>query len=138
VANCKESVELSNQTPLLSNLNMCENIALIREVHQKLSQEQSNIQAKEALIDIGLEHVCHNRVHQCTPLETFYVMVIRALMCDVSNICVVTPYSFVKKLGEFESVLATLQKLKFHHNIIVIDVAKNLHYYRNCSCNIER
>jgi len=131
-------IEVSAQTPLLSNLNMIENIALIRSVHHKLPQEEALAQAREALRVIGLDSICHNRVHQCQPIELLYVMVVRALMHDASNILIVTPYSFVKKLCEFELILDTLQKLQFQQNIIIVDIEKNIHHYRNCQCNILR
>ncbi|MBN2824961.1 MAG: hypothetical protein JXQ76_06550 [Campylobacterales bacterium] len=115
---------------------MCENIALIREYHHKLPQQEALNQAREALQKIGLESICSNRIYQCQPFELFYTMIIRAMMSDAKRILIVTPYGFVKKLSEFNRVLDTLQKLELAQEVIVVDVFKNLHHYRDCQCNI--
>jgi len=136
LAKLHDTIAVSAQTPLLSNLNMCENIALIREVHQHLPQKISMLQAKEALKRIGLEDICQKRLHQCTPIEIFYVMLIRAMMSEAKIITVITPFSFVKKLSNFSSVLDTLYALDFQQEVIVVDIFKNLHHYRDKRCII--
>ncbi|KIM07090.1 MAG: hypothetical protein KU38_11230 [Sulfurovum sp. FS08-3] len=133
---CGEHSEVSAQTPLLSNLSICENIALIREYHHRLSPQEAFYQAQEALRKIEMESICANRIHQCQSFEIFYAMVIRAMMSDRSKIVIVTPYGFVKKLSDFNRVLDTLQKLELPQEVVVIDVYKNLHHYRDCPCNI--
>ncbi len=45
---------ISRDTPLISNLNMIENIALIKEVHERLSIEKAENIAKEYLEKIGI------------------------------------------------------------------------------------
>jgi len=65
-------------------------------------------------------------------------MIIRAMMSDAQKVVIVVPYGFVKKLSEFNRVLDTLQKLKPTQEVIVIDVLKNLHHYKDCQCNIRK
>jgi len=127
---------VSSETPLISNLDICENISLIREVHHHLPIDRSRIEAMEMLQAIGLEGLCDKRAVECSPLEIFFVMVIRAMMSDFTHIYILTPFSMVKKLGNLADVLKTIALIGTTKEIVILDISKNIHHYKECECNI--
>ncbi len=129
---------MSSDTPLISNLDICENISLIREVHHRLPIMAARVQAAEQLERIGLIRICEKRPTECTPFEIFYAMVIRAMMSDFSRIYILTPYSFIRRLKEFSEVIGTIGRLEYTQEIFVLDTNKNLYHYEECQCNIIR
>ncbi|MGE4510171.1 MAG: hypothetical protein AB7D43_03610 [Sulfurimonadaceae bacterium] len=122
---------------MISNLNMLENIALIKEVHELLPTQEAQAHAIESLRLIDLEHIGPSRLNQCTSLEVFYVMVIRAMMAKEEVIFIVTPFFLIKKLARIEPVLEKLVLLnKEQKNIIILDNLTNQSHYKGDLCNI--
>lgn len=93
---------ISKETPLVSNLNMLENIALIKEVHAFMSTSKAEALAAGLLEAIDLDYIGQNRVTSCSNTEIFYVMFMRSLMSDEKNIIIVTPYSILYDLRDFK------------------------------------
>jgi ABC-type lipoprotein export system ATPase subunit len=116
---------------------MLENIALIKEVHHLLPTPKAQAEAKELLATIDLEHIGRNRLNQCSSLEIFYVMFVRAMMTDEENIFIVTPFFLIKKLAEVESVLEKIAHINHSaKNIIILDTLVNQSHYKGELCNI--
>jgi len=128
---------ISAKTPLISNLNMIENIALIKEVHESLATKLAQKEASEYLekidISIGL-----NRLNQCTSFEIFCVYLIRALMTKETNVIIVTPFHLIDNLKKINEILMVIEKLEINKNIFILDTLSNETHYKGCLCNIVK
>lgn len=115
---------------------MLENISLIKEVHELLSTEKAQEQASEYLAKIGLSHIGLNRLNQCSAIEVFYVMLIRAFMTKEMNVIIVTPFFLIKNLRDIEAVFENINILNKHKTITVLDNITNESHYRGKMCHI--
>ena len=77
---------VSSDLPLIYNLNIVENISLIKEVHEFMPREEAQNQASDLLSKIDLKHIALYRANECSVIEIFYVMFMRALMTSDKNI----------------------------------------------------
>ncbi len=128
---------ISSQTPLISNLNMCENISLIKEVNERLSRKKAEKIADDYLQKINLTKVASARVSQCSSLEIFYTMFIRALMTKEKNIIIARPLSLIQNSKELEKIIQNLHILNADSkNIIILDTITNESRYKGFSCHI--
>lgn len=129
---------ISKDTPLISNLNMLENIALIKEVHELLSIEKAENTANEYLAKIGLSQIGLKRLNQCTSVEIFYVMFIRALMSKEMNVIIATPFYLISNLRDIQPILDNIEILNENKNIFIFDNITNKSHYEGSSCPIVK
>ena len=127
---------ISNTTPLLSNLDMKENIALIQEVHHKKARLVAEEEARTMLKEIGLERIADLRSNRCTKEELFYVKIIRALMCDREHIFIKTPLQLLENLSKICGIIENIERLNRDKGIIILDTLANLAHYKECGCPI--
>lgn len=133
----KEYSLISTRTPLLSNLNMVENIALVKEVIFNIPTKKAQAIADDLLQKIDLSHISLYRVQQCSTLEIFFVMFIRALMSKENIIVIESPYLIVQELIDIEKLISTIHLLNasVDKNIIILDFENNATHYEGCKCN---
>ncbi len=129
---------ISIDTPLISNLNMVENIALIQEFHQLLSINKAESIAYKQLEKIQLSHISTNRLHECSSLEIFYVMFIRALMTQEMDVIICSPLLLIGELQNMKNVINTLIFLNERKNILILDTQTNEIHYEGCLCHIAK
>ena len=129
---------ISIDTPLISNLNMCENIALIKEVHENLSVFKANNLALNILRKIGLEEIGYEYVGNCSDEEIFLVMYIRAVMSQEKNVILKLPSRILGNLFSIKKLIQNMIDLGFNKKIIILDLVSNENYYEGCECNIEK
>lgn len=129
---------ISNETPLISNLDIIENIALIKEVHEKMSVKKAEGLAKVYLEDISLESIARKRPSSCSDLEKFYVKVIRACMSKDERIVILTPFSLIKDTMDIKKVVADMKKLDIKKTILVLDIKNNEILYKGLAWNIVK
>ena len=134
--NDEETILVSNKTPLLSNLDMKENIALIKEVHHKKPRLKAEDEAKEMLQKIGLERIADFRSNRCTKEELFYVMIIRAFMCDRERIVIKSPLQLLENLSRICNIVKNIEILNTDKDIMILDTQANHWHYEGCGCNI--
>lgn len=116
---------------------MLENIALIKEFHEHMPTSQAQNIAKEYLQKLELTRIANYRANQCTSLELFYVMVIRALMSQKKDILIVTPLMLIKKIDTMNAIIETLEQFNNgEKNMTILDTLSNKFYYKGCRCNI--
>ncbi|MDF1882187.1 hypothetical protein JHD50_12905 [Sulfurimonas sp. MAG313] len=128
---------MSRQTPLLSNLSITENIALILQVHEKLSREDALQQAKEALESLDLGYLCEFRYNNCNLKETFHIQLIRAIMIKGSQIIIDQPFSLVREELSLDFIFKALEKLKISINtVLILDLNHQKNYYKESPCLI--
>ena len=132
----RDYVLISSETPLISNLNMLENIALIPEVHQRMSIIKAECLALEKLKILGLETIAKKRIVACSMEEIFYVMYIRAFMMQKQKVIIKVPYTITESLKDIQSIIKQMIKIQENQQIIILDVLSNAIHYKGTLCNI--
>ncbi len=117
---------------------MVENIALIQEFHQLLSINKAEQIASEYLSKIALTHISQNRLNQCSLLEIFYIMFIRALMTQEMDVIISSPLLLIGELQNMKNVINNLISLNGNKNILILDTKTNEIHYEGCSCHIVK
>jgi len=98
---CRHPVGLvSREAPLISNLSVLENIALIRQYHGRLSRRQAEDMAREYLQRLQVEDLAGRRNPSLREEERFCVMVLRAVMLEDSILVLDRPFEMMPALGE--------------------------------------
>jgi len=113
---------------------MLENIALIKEVHQHTPIQEAEEEAQYHLAKIGLDNISKNRIVQCSKIEIFYVMLIRALMTEDKNIVIVLPFSITNNLTDVKGFIDNIEILN-DKNILILDLYTNESKYKDTLCN---
>ncbi len=127
---------MSPDTPLISNLNMCENIALIKEVRENMSIREASALANKSLGLVGLEGIANQRVDSCSKEELFLVMFIRALMTHSKNVIIESPSNILGDLSNIEKVARDMKKVNLSKKILILDFESYKKYYEGCGCNM--
>jgi len=117
---------------------MLENIALIKEVHQRLSVKKAEQEAYEMLQKIQLEAIADKRVSQCSAQEIFYVMFIRALMMEERRVFLLVPVTITETLKDIQSIIKGMNRLNDNKSVEILDVSSNELYYKGCACSIVK
>jgi len=90
---------------------MLENIALIKEVQKFISTKKAQEEGFKLLDKINLAEIGLKRVGQCSSLELFYVMFIRALMTQKNYIIINMPYAIIHNLHDIKQLINNLELL---------------------------
>ena len=125
-------------TPLISNLDMCENIALIKEVHENMSIVNASSLAVEMLSSIELEEIANRYVNSCSKEEIFLVMFLRAMMSQEKKIIISLPSNILGNLLGIKKLVQNMIKVNSSKKIIILDLINDELYYKGCECNIEK
>lgn len=125
----KNSVLISKELPLISNLNMIENIAIIEEFHNRITTNEAHSHGFELLKKINCESIAYKHINECSYLELFYVMLLRAIMCKEDVIIVCYVYFLVEDLETLDPIVEVLENLKIQKKIVFVDSKKNKHLY---------
>ncbi len=136
MANQSEYTLISIDTPLISNLNMYENIAIIKEFHEHLSINEAEEEASIFLSKIGADNIGKKRVPECDSLEIFYVMFIRSLMTKDMNVIIVSPFSIADNIDDMKAVIHNLSALNNGKSILILDLSSNKLHYEESLCNM--
>jgi len=94
--------------------------------------------ARDFLSKVDLEHIEFKRENQCTIVELFYVMFIRALMSKNEYIFIEVKHSVLESLKDIKSVFQNINLLKGDKNIFILDLLENENYYKGSLCNIVK
>ncbi len=116
---------------------MCENIALIKAVHENMSISEANTLAVEMLSMIGLQKIAYKRVENCSKDELLLVMFIRALMTKEKSVILKLPSEIIGGLFHIENILKDMRKVNTSKEIFVCDLVSSKAYYKECECHIE-
>ncbi len=120
---------MSQGTPLLSNLDIIENIALIKEVHERLSQKAAQKQALEALEAVGYAYIGRFRSVNCNVKELFIAQLIRASMMQYAKITIIRPFVMLKDTEEIPMILDALRRIKEGCDCEILDMKLNRSKY---------
>lgn len=120
---------VSIDTPLIANLNMVENIALIHEVHNHTPTKKAQEEANSFLNKINKLDISSKRTHQCNEVEVFYIMIIRAMMMKEENIVIRHPLAILKNIEFLAIAMKNLALLNEEKNIIILENDINRFHY---------
>ncbi len=86
---------VSLDVPLISNLDVSVNIALIKQYHENLSADKAQKLVLSYLTRYSLEHISNKRNPALTNRERFYVMLLRAAMVRDSIVVIDRPFTII-------------------------------------------
>ena len=131
-------VAVSSHTPLLSNLNIIENIALIEEVHQRYNRDISHKNALIKLSQFKMQSLANKKASQCNELEKFTLILIRASMMTNVTIVIVTPLVQYQSQNSLDYLLKAMQILKIEERTVILDLSlyKNDYKEKGLPCHI--
>lgn len=100
---------MSLDVPLISNLNVWENIALIKQYRGRYSKHDAKNLVLSLLDTLTLEHIAEKRTPDLSEEERFSVMVLRAAMFDNAVLLFSKPFELLSAHKDFT----------FTHNILI-------------------
>jgi ABC-type uncharacterized transport system ATPase subunit len=101
---------VSLYAPLISNLTIWNNIALIRQYHQNMSQVEARALANDLLRRTGMESILEKKDSSLTTEERFCAMLLRALMVRDAFVVLDRPLTILTNLRDGTFIMNTLQK----------------------------
>ncbi len=117
---------------------MIENIALVMQVHERLSRKKAQKRAYDALKALGLIHLRALRYDACSDKEIFYVQLIRAFVRKGAKIIIDQPFVFLAEETSINFILDALDALFIpYQQVIIIDLEHQQSHYKEISCHIE-
>jgi len=124
-----EHALISVNTPLIANLDMLENIAIIHEVHKHKSIKEAQFEALEYLNKIAKADIGLKRMHQINEVEMFYVMVARAMMSEPDTVVLINPLAILNHVEFLAIAMKNLAILNDNKNIIILENGINRFHY---------
>lgn len=99
---------VSEDVPLISNLDVWINIALIKQYHQNLSHDAAEGEVMGYLRRYQLELIAHKRTHALTDEQRFRVMLLRAAMVTEAVVVIDRPFRLLPALQDIRFVYDSL------------------------------
>jgi ABC-type lipoprotein export system ATPase subunit len=112
---------VSLEVPLISNLNVWVNIALVKQYHQNLSENKAEQLVLQYLQKCGMEHSANKRTSSLTNKERFLVMLLRAAMVRDSIIVIDRPFKIIPDVPDDKFIYGALK--------IIDDLYKECHIF---------
>lgn len=91
---------VSPDAPLISNLDVWANIALIKQYHQNMPRDEAQRLAIDHLSRFNVEAIAHRRNPNLTGEERFYAMLLRAVMVPDAVIVIDRPFLIMPDLKD--------------------------------------
>ena len=102
---------MSLETPLISNLAIWSNIALIPQYHQNMPWHEARTLAEDLLRRLGIVSIAEKRNSTLTTEERFCAMLLRAAMVRDAILVLYRPFSILSNLRDGGFIMDTLQKI---------------------------
>jgi len=105
---------VSLEAPLISNLSVLSNIALIKQYHGRLPVREAEDIAEMLLKKLQLEGISGKRNPVLEEEQRFCVMVLRAVMVENANLIIDRPFKIMPDLDDtrfIRDVLASVDEL---------------------------
>ena len=100
---------VSLDVPLLSNLDVWTNIALIKQYHENLSAGKARALVLGYLREYGMEHIADRRNPVLTSRERFCAMLVRAAMVKDAIIVIDRPFTVLTDIKDDRFVYDALK-----------------------------
>ncbi|MCX5854047.1 MAG: hypothetical protein NTZ24_05575 [Deltaproteobacteria bacterium] len=122
---------VSVNIPLISNLDVWGNIALIRQYHQDMHQEEARQLVLQYLRRYGMESIASKRNPTLTHEERFCVMLLRAVMVADAVVVIDRPFQILSDRQDARYIHDALKKVDdLYQESHIIDYTWNAHRYR--------
>jgi ABC-type lipopolysaccharide export system ATPase subunit len=102
---------VSLDAPLISNLSVWRNIALIPQYHQNTPWNEARLLTESLLERLGMTSIAEKRNPSLTPEERFCTMLLRAAMVRDAVVVLDRPFRILTNLGVGRFILDALRKL---------------------------
>jgi ABC-type lipopolysaccharide export system ATPase subunit len=102
---------VSEGTPLISNLAVWSNIALIPQYHRNMPWRDAKALVEDLLRRLDMLSISEKRNSALTDEERFCAMVLRAAMVTDSVLVLDRPFYIVSNLRDSHFIMETLQKI---------------------------
>lgn len=102
---------MSPAAPLISNLSVCDNIALIPQYHRNMPRREARAMALDILGRFGLKEIAGKRNPALTEEERFRAMLIRAAMVEGAVMAIDRPLSLLTHLPDGRFLWEALRKI---------------------------
>jgi ABC-type sugar transport system ATPase subunit len=102
---------VSLEAPLISNLDIWSNIALIRQYHQNMPWHEARVFTEDLLRRLGLVSIAEKRNPALTAEERFCALLLRASMVRDAILVLDRPFSILTNLPDGRFIMETLRKL---------------------------
>lgn len=131
---------VSSKTPLLSNLNILENVAIIEESRYFIDTEEALKNARETLKKIDSEKSILKRVNSASENEIFCAQLARASLLKEGKILIITPFTLLHDTQNIEYILGKIDQLNIRDRCEIIDIKSRRHQYQQGEdlCLIEK
>lgn len=103
---------VSSEVPLISNLDVWRNIALIYQYHQEASQKDAQDFVMQCLRRYDLEKIAYKRNPMLSEEERFCVKLLRAAMVDKAVIVIDRPFKMLHYIPDKTFIYETLGKIE--------------------------
>ena len=125
------SVRVSAALPLISNLTVWENVALVKQYHLGFSKKRSRALVLRYLALIGLESFAHARDPDLNEEQRFCVMVLRAVMMPRAVLLIEQPFNVLPADRDAAVIFNVLNLLDdLYTQCYILDYTLNQHRYR--------
>ena len=102
---------VSLDAPLISNLAIWSNIALIRQYHQNMPKHEARAFTEDLLRRLGMVSIAEKRNPALTTEERFCAMLLRASMVRDAILVLDRPFSILTNFRDGRFIMETLRKV---------------------------
>jgi ABC-type nitrate/sulfonate/bicarbonate transport system ATPase subunit len=102
---------VSLDAPLISNLAIWSNIALVRQYHQNRPMVETRNLSRELLHRLGMDSIEEKRNSALTIEERFCAMLLRAVMVRDAVLVLDRPFTILTNLRDGHFIMDSLQKV---------------------------
>lgn len=102
---------VSLDAPLISNLAIWSNIALIRQYHQNMPRHEARALTEDLLRRLGMVSIAEKRNPTLTTEERFCAMLLRASMVRDAILVLDRPFSILTNHRDGRFIMETLRKV---------------------------
>jgi ABC-type lipoprotein export system ATPase subunit len=102
---------VSLDVPLISNLDVWVNIALIKQYHENLSADKAQELVLRYLTGYGMEDISNKRNHALTNRERFCAMLLRAAMVIDSIVVIDRPFTIIPDVQDDRFIYDSLKAI---------------------------
>jgi ABC-type lipopolysaccharide export system ATPase subunit len=100
---------VSLDVPLISNLDVWINIALIKQYHENLPADNAELLVRKYLRGYGIEHIANKRNPALTNKERFCAMLLRAAMVINSIVVIDRPFKIMPDVPDDQFIYDSLK-----------------------------
>ncbi len=102
---------VSLEAPLIANLAIWSNIALIRQYHENMPWHEARALTEDLLRRLGMASIVDKRNPSLTTQERFCAMLLRASMVRDAILVLDKPFSILTNLRDGRFIMENLRKL---------------------------